>query len=187
MLDDIGAIAPSPTPAPEHVEVGVLKLPPPLARWSAFVLAASQKHGVPESLIYAHMSRETGGHNIRGDGGHGRGLMQIDDRSWGEWLAAHDEGMDPESNIDKGAEIIRSNVDWWDRHQDLLPQLADPAFRLRCAIASYNCGAGNVLRALKAKLDIDHFTAPPKPGEPGNYSADVLRRQAGFLGQETSP
>lgn len=157
------------------VPVGVLHVPPALSRWSEFVVRASQAHGVPESLLFAIISRESGGQNIRGDGGHGRGLTQIDDRFHGPWLDAHQQGMDPESNIDEGARILREAVDWFDTHQHLLPQLSDTAFRLRCAIAAYNAGPGGVLRAVRAGEDPDHFTTG------GDYSRDVLRRRAEFL------
>jgi soluble lytic murein transglycosylase-like protein len=163
--------------------VGVLTLPDELARWDEFVRAAAAKHQVKESLIYAHMSRESGGRNVRGDSGHGRGLMQIDDRAFSEWVKRNSEGMDPASNIDKGAEVIRDNIDFWERHASLLPVLADPAFRERCAIASYNCGAGMVLRAVHAGQDPDHYTAPGPTGHP-DYSADVLRRQKSFLKEQ---
>jgi hypothetical protein len=39
---------------------------------------------IPEILM-AIASRETNMRNIIGDGGHGYGIMQIDDRSFPEW------------------------------------------------------------------------------------------------------
>jgi len=47
---------------------------------------------------------------------------------------------------------------------------------LRAAIAGYNCGPGNVLRALGGTpaRDVDYFTAHR------NYSADVLNRASFF-------
>lgn len=45
---------------------------------------------------------------------------------------------------------------------------------LRGALAAYNCGAGNVLRALRQGVDVDFYTAGR------DYSQDVLDR-AGFF------
>jgi hypothetical protein len=45
---------------------------------------------------------------------------------------------------------------------------------MRAMLAAYNCGCGNVLRALNAGLDVDYFTSHR------DYSADTLNR-AGFF------
>ena len=215
MLDDIGAIAPPPPPAPEeHVEVGALRVPKRLAQWEREVTAASQAHAVPESLLYAVMERESrGGEALRptsaagtgdwvarrgrwlsvpgvlvaktlpagwltpkdkngnplpppyaipGDGqGWGRGLMQLD------FLAA--QKVDWESaavNIDAGAALLRVNLDRF--HGQFPP-----------AVAAYNCGPENVLRALSEGLSVDAFTTG------GNYSTDVLAKRASYT-QETA-
>src|SRR3954451_6420616 len=89
---------------------GGANIPAQYRQWLPQVQAAAKKYNLDPALIFAVMSRETGGKNIRGDGGHGRGLMQIDDRSWGSWLSSHNGGMDPASNIMKGAEILRANL-----------------------------------------------------------------------------
>src|SRR4051812_46990770 len=86
---------------------GANNIPAQYRQWLPDVQAAAKKYNLDPSLILAVMSRETNGKNIKGDGGHGRGLMQIDDRSWGPWLNSHQGGMDPASNIMKGAEILR--------------------------------------------------------------------------------
>jgi hypothetical protein len=190
-------------------QVGVLALPDELAQWEPHVTAASQAHGVPESLIYAVMSRESrGGLALRelcGDwtarvghwltvpnvllaqtlpdgwkpprdaGGNvlrppcaipedrlgwGRGLMQLDYES-----ARDFDWSDPMLNIDAGAKLLRALVDEFPRN-------------LRAAVAAYNCGPGNVRKALLAGRDEDWFTTGR------DYSADVLRRQKSFLQEQ---
>src|SRR5436190_1777044 len=54
--------------------------------------AAERAAKLPAGLLLAIASRETGCRDIAGDGGHGRGLFQIDDRSFGDWLGAHGAG-----------------------------------------------------------------------------------------------
>lgn len=101
------------------------------------------------------------------DGGFGRGLMQIDFDAFefartGNW-------QDPDANINEGCKVLKSNL-------DLLGQKTSLTGRdlLQAAVAAYNCGAGNVLKAVRANQDVDSFTANK------NYSADVLNR-AGFF------
>jgi len=61
-------------------------------------------------------------------------------------------------------------------YRDLLQRktnLTGPAL-LQAAVASYNCGPGNVLRAIQDGRDIDFYTAGR------NYSKDVLNRAGWF-------
>ncbi len=116
------------------------------------------------------MSRETNGRNIVGDGGHGRGLMQIDDRTWGSWLRTHKGGLDPRSNIMKGASILRQNLNYFKG------KIAASKVR-RAAIAAYNAGPGNVLSALRRGRSADSVTTG------GNYSRDVIARADKFAKQ----
>lgn len=93
--------------------------------------------------------------------GFGRGLMQIDYDAHefartGPWRDHHE-------NIRYGCEVLRGN----------LRQFVDTA-RVQLAIAAYNCGAGNVRRAIKYGRDVDYYTAHR------NYSADVLSRAGWF-------
>jgi peptidoglycan hydrolase-like protein with peptidoglycan-binding domain len=138
------------------------KMPAQFRKWIPYVEKAAKRYHLPPSLLMAVMSRETNGHNVVGDYGHGRGLMQIDDRSWGSWLSSHHGGMDPASNIMKGAEILRGNIDYFHGN-------------VRYGVAAYNCGAGNVSSALAHGHSCDYYTAN------GNYSADVLHRRKWFV------
>lgn len=74
------------------------------------IAAAARRHGLDPDLLAAVAAQETGGpgsnsgHNIVGDGGHGRGIFQIDDRwhPFASTLAA----MDPEKNADYAAGML---------------------------------------------------------------------------------
>ncbi|MGI8421586.1 MAG: hypothetical protein ACR2MU_04910, partial [Gaiellaceae bacterium] len=54
--------------------------------------AAEHAHGLPAGFLLAFASRETNCRNIAGDGGHGRGVFQIDDRFHADWLSKHGAG-----------------------------------------------------------------------------------------------
>lgn len=104
-----------------------------------------------------------------GDGGHGRGLMQIDDRfhqgfiNSGQWT-------DAKANINYGIDNVLSNYyDYLDINTTL-----DGKELLRGAIASYNAGPTSVLNAINQGRDIDYYTT----GQ--DYSWDVLNRAGWF-------
>jgi soluble lytic murein transglycosylase-like protein len=100
-----------------------------------------------------------------GDGGHGRGLMQVDDRYHKDFCAT-DAWKDPYRNITKGAEILHDAVGFFAQRGFAGPML------WRCAIAGYNAGCGAVLRAVQN-------SAPPNPdiATTGyDYSSWVLSR-----------
>lgn len=74
------------------------------------IAAAARRHGVDPDLLAAVAAQETGGpdtnagSNVVGDGGHGRGLFQIDDR-WHSF-ASTPASMDPGRNADYAAGMI---------------------------------------------------------------------------------
>lgn len=136
-------------------------LPGPYNKYQDAIMAASKKYDVPPEIITAVMSRESNGQNIVGDGGHGRGLMQIDDRSHGSWLASHNQGLDPASNIDYGTSIIRQNLNAFGGDY-------------KKALAAYNAGGGNVQAAVSRGLSADAYTTGH------DYGSDVLSRAQGF-------
>ena len=74
------------------------------------IVSAARRHGVDPALLAALAAQETGGpgsnggRNIVGDGGHGRGLFQIDDR-W-HAFARTAAAMDPGQNADYAAGMI---------------------------------------------------------------------------------
>jgi Putative peptidoglycan binding domain/Transglycosylase SLT domain len=101
------------------------------------------------------------------EGGFGRGLMQIDFDAFefartGNW-------KDPAANIRFGCQVLAQSRDFMQRKAHL-----EGRALLQAAIAGYNAGLGNALRALRDGHDIDFFTTGR------DYSKDVLNR-AGFF------
>jgi Transglycosylase SLT domain len=72
--------------------------------------SAARRYGLNPNLLAAVAAQETGGpgtnagHNILGDGGHGHGLFQIDDR-W-HAFASTKAAMDPAQNADYAAGML---------------------------------------------------------------------------------
>jgi spore coat assembly protein SafA len=148
------------TPVSEKMSKNV-SLPSPYGNYQDEIMASSQKYNVPPEIITAVISRETNGRNIIGDGGHGHGLMQIDDRYHGSFLRNNHNGLDPATNIDYGTSIIRDNLNRYNGD-------------FRKALAAYNAGQGNVDRAVANGLSPDAYTTGR------NYGADVLQRAREF-------
>src|SRR5579884_4271697 len=78
--------------------------------FSGDISAAAAKYGLDARLLAAVAAQETGGpgassgRNIIGDGGHGHGLFQIDDR-W-HAFASTAAAMDPAKNADYAAGML---------------------------------------------------------------------------------
>ena len=74
------------------------------------IASAAQRYGLDPQLLAAVAAQETGGpganggNNEVGDGGHGRGLFQIDDR-WHDF-AKSTAAMDPAQNADYAAGML---------------------------------------------------------------------------------
>jgi len=159
-----------------------------------FILAAAQQFGFQPAVICGVGSRESGwGLLLKPPGpagtgdfapwpntkpwrsgpmppdgqGFGRGLMQIDYDAFD--FARTGNWQDPAANINPGAQVLHSNFIFLSKHTSLAALML-----LRGTIAAYNCGAGNVQKAVQESKDVDTFTAH------ANYSADVLNR-AGFF------
>lgn len=96
-----------------------------------------------------------GGASATGDGGHGRGLMQIDDRYHSSFTDTED-WKDPTLNISYA-----------------LTRVLVPSFKslgdLQQAVAAYNAGNGPIRKSLSLGEDIDARTTGK------NYSAEVLK------------
>lgn len=135
--------------------------------WLPFFTEAARRFNFPVALLVAVASRETNVRNIVGDGGHGRGIMQIDDRSFPDF-ARSGRAMDPRQNILKGAEVLSG------KRQFLSRRGVSAQLLKRASVAAYNHGEGNVLRSIRNGRDVDSGTAH------NDYSADVLAREAVF-------
>ena len=69
-----------------------------------------------------------------------------------------------------GAKVLGDNRDFFARRE---PSLTGTKL-LQAAVASYNTGTGNVLKAIQDQRDIDYYTAGR------NYSKDTLDRAGWF-------
>lgn len=99
-----------------------------------------------------------------GDRGHGRGFWQIDDRSFADFCKSGD-WKDPLKCCIKAISVLQGNRKYFAAH---FPALTGNDLD-RAIIASYNCGAGNVSKAINSKHDVDYFTFNQ------DYSKEVKR------------
>lgn len=143
-----------------------------VSKFKSAILTSAKAAKVSAPVMAGIVSRETRGlpKYFIGDGGHGHGPCQIDDRSFPGICKAYREGKKTnEDMIAFGAEVLRRKA----MYLRLIPNIPHELIE-RAAIAAYNCGEGNVKRALIAGADVDRATAL------NNYSADVLERAAFF-------
>jgi hypothetical protein len=98
------------------------------------IAAAAARHNLDPRLLAAVAAQETGGpgsdsgRNIVGDGGHGHGVFQIDDRS--HPFAASPAAMDPAQNADYAAGLLASNLGRYGGN-------------VHAALSAYNTGSPN--------------------------------------------
>jgi len=142
--------------------------------WTAICSEAERGKGLSRGILLAIASRETGMRDVVGDGGHGRGLFQIDDRAWPEWLAAHgadDPGERPPvaDAARHAAWLLAENLAFARRHGVPRAQL------LRFAVSAYNAGPGGALRGFEEGDSDLHTTGR-------DYGVDVLGRLAMVTG-----
>ena len=127
---------------------------------------------LPPALLLAIASRETGCRDIVGDGGHGRGAFQIDDRFHHDWLATH--GADGVGEVPplraaaRLAALLMSQGLALARTHDLAGDNA-----VKFAASSYNAGPGGALAGLR-RGDSDLGTTGH------DYGADVVARRHAF-------
>ncbi len=101
-------------------------------RYGAQIAAAAAAHHIDPQLLAAVAAQETGGpgatsgNNIVGDCGHGHGVFQIDDRSWG--FAKTSAAMDPQQNANFAAGILADNLQRYGGN-------------VRMALSAYNAGS----------------------------------------------
>lgn len=100
--------------------------------YSSEIAAAARSHGLDPKLLAAVAAQETGGpdsnagRNVLGDGGHGHGIFQIDDR-WHAFASTPD-AMKPAQNADYAASMLSG----------LLKQYGG---NVRAALSAYNAGS----------------------------------------------
>ncbi len=123
------------------------------------IVQAAQQHGVSAQLLAAVAAQETGGpgsnagSNIVGDGGHGHGLFQIDDR-W-HAFAREPAAMNPQANADYAAGMISG----------LLQRYGGDVHK---ALSAYNAGDPNATGTV----------TPWQDGRRLGYADSVLRHYA---------
>jgi hypothetical protein len=145
-------------------------------QFRAFIEEGANKHGFSIAVIAGIGSRESHwglilnppGPSGTGDFGHGRGLLQIDDRAFPQFIGTG-KWKDPRENILFGSQVLADNRAFMQRRTSLQGKEL-----LRAALAAYNSGPGNALRALNDRGDVDFLTANR------NYGKDTLSRAGWF-------
>ncbi len=156
------------------------------------ITAAASRNGLDPTLLAAVAAQETGGPdtnagaNVVGDGGHGHGVFQIDDR-W-HAFAQTPEAMKPAANAQYAAHMIRGLMDKFGGN-------------IRSALSSYNAGSptargtptrwgdGQVLGYADSVMR--HYRriagtaggAPPAPGKTTGPAACPIPAPAELLGE----
>jgi soluble lytic murein transglycosylase-like protein len=152
----------------------VRALPKHAKQYAGAIERAATAHGLEPLLLAAVLEQESDfgegltpkGPGGKGDKGHGHGVGQIDDRSWGAWLATH-AWWDFETNATKSAEILAAGLRTFNGN-------------FRAGVSAYNAGAGAVRRALKAGKDAGTVTthsAKTKESYPDGIARRLARLQ----------
>lgn len=154
---------------------------PYLEKLRGLIDSIAASYNLDPAVIAAVISRESGGGRLlgkhgnpdmTGDRGHGRGLMQADDRYWKGLLNLDAKGGEedawkyPAFNIAFGCWLLRTNLNYYNKKFPM----ADEQLNLRAALAAYNCGIGNVNKSIREGRDVDART------HNHDYSQDVVKR-----------
>lgn len=132
------------------------------------IASAARRHGLDPDLLAAVAAQETGGpgsnagRNVVGDGGHGRGVFQIDDR-W-HAFAQSPEAMNPGRNADYAAGMLSG----------LLSRYGGNVHR---ALSAYNAGSPDAVGTKTQWPD----------GRRLGYADSVLEHYAALTGSASSP
>lgn len=134
--------------------------------YASEIVQAAQRHGVDAALLAAVAAQETGGpgtnagSNIVGDGGHGHGIFQIDDR-W-HTFARTAAAMKPAANAEYAAGMISG----------LLRRYGGDVHK---ALSAYNAGDPNATGTVTEWQD----------GRRLGYADSVLRHYVQLNGEQT--
>ena len=137
------------------------------------IIQAAVRHDIAPEVFVALCNEETNDTDELGDGGHGVGPCQIDDRSWEIAQVAKATGLcwtDPAPLLDCGANLLARNKS---QAKGRYPLLAADLI-LRIALSGYNCGMGNAFAGHEAG-DCDKYTANGHYGEEILAKAEVFR------------
>ncbi len=149
--------------------------------WIVFFANAAIECGFDISMLLGIASRESTIQQILGDGGHGHGIMQIDDRFYPDFINSG-AWKQPESNIEEGAKILENTLKTISASQgktlaitinnkkvNFVGKSLNRQELLQTAIAAYNAGG-------RAYYYMSLSGNPDIPTTGGNYSKDVLDR-----------
>lgn len=125
-----------------------------------WILDVEESTNLPPFMLVALGSRETNLRDVTGDGGHGRGVWQRDDRSF----AIPDPYPIQEQALDAG-NLLRSH---FVAYRPLWSGSPIPVWR--AAVCAYNAGRTGVRNAVAAGRSPDSATTF------GDYGADVMER-----------
>jgi peptidoglycan hydrolase-like protein with peptidoglycan-binding domain len=136
------------------------------------IISSATEFGFSPAIITGLGSRESNwglalnpqGPTGTGDFGHGRGLMQIDDGAFPDWLATG-KWKDAAENIRFGCQVLSDSQNFVESKLGNAGLLT-----IRATIAGYNAGPGRVVSDVRNGFDPDHTTTG------GDYSRDVLNR-----------
>lgn len=132
------------------------------------IVSAAESHGLDPGLLAAVAAQETGGpgqnggSNVIGDGGHGHGLFQIDDR-WHDF-ASSPQAMDPQSNADYAAGMLSGLLNRYGGN-------------VHEALSAYNAGSPEATGTTTTWND----------GQTLGYADSVLRHEAALGGASQGP
>lgn len=143
-----------------------------LRRTSGNWLLAKLKAGANEyhldfAWVLAVASRETNCVNMSGDGGHGHGPMQLDDRSH---MIPAGWQQDPSEIIRLCCALLAS---YMVQVQQALPHLQGDQI-LKVTASAYNCGVGRAVEGSRDHGDSDYHTT----GQ--DYGMQVMARRKKF-------
>jgi hypothetical protein len=142
------------------------------AGWDAACADAERAAKLPAALLLAIASQETDMNDVVGDGGHGRGLFQIDDRSHRAFLARNGAaGPAGKPPVPAAARYAADLLRW--NHDHGVRSGVREADRLKFMLSAYNAGAGGALTGYR-EGDSDRRTTG------GDYGKSVLARWAVF-------
>lgn len=131
------------------------------------IAGAAERHGLDPRLLAAVAAQETGGpgsnagRNVLGDGGHGHGIFQIDDRFHG--FARTPAAMQPAANADYAASMLSG----------LIGRFGGDVHK---ALSAYNAGDPNATGTVTSWQD----------GQKLGYADSVLRHYAQLGGAPES-
>lgn len=137
--------------------------------WAKLFTTIERRYGLQRGVLLAIASRETNMSDVVGDGGHGRGLFQIDDRYHRRWLCNHkacEDGKTPPVGYaaDYAGRLLAGL-------KKQLRKRGVPAGKVwKVATSAYNAGLTGALNGYK-QGNSDLFTANR------NYGRDVQARR----------